>query len=163
MEYGATASVDYASPKCVDDIQKLAAKEPIRFVLDCITDEESAKICFESIYRVGGRYVCLEAFDKSWQTRRTVKVNMVLAYEGWGQTVTLGEGETIYSRHANEAKLQSTIEVVKEMQDLISKSLIKIQPWQEVDGGWSGIIKGLEMLKQGAVRGKKLVVRVCHD
>jgi hypothetical protein len=152
--------VDYASPTCIDEVQQLVGKEPIRLVLDCITDEESARICFGSIYRVGGRYACLEVFKKAWQTRRTVKVTMILAYEGWGQMVDLGAGETTYSREANEEKLQSTIQVAKEMQAIIDQGLLKTQPLQEVEGGWNGIIKGLEMLQNGTVRGKKLVVRI---
>ena len=46
------------------------------------------------------------------------------------------------------------------MQSLLYKSLITTQPIQEVEGQFEGIVKALELLQRGEVKGQKLVVRV---
>ena len=56
----------------------------IKYVLDCISDPESTAICFGAVYRDGGRYACLEAFDPVWSTRRRVVIENVLGYEMLG-------------------------------------------------------------------------------
>ena len=162
-QYGAIDTVPYTSPTCADTIKALAAPVgPLRHALDCITDADSAAVCFASLGRAGGRYAGLEAFDEAWRTRRTVKVEVVLGYEMWGSRVFLGEGETVYSRPASEEKLQDTIQWAGEMQLLLDKGLIQPHPPQEVSGKWEGITAGLNMLKNGAVRGHKLVVRIAE-
>ena len=46
------------------------------------------------------------------------------------------------------------------MQSLLDKGLITTAPIQEVEGQFEGIVKALEMLQSGEVKGKKLVVRI---
>jgi hypothetical protein len=46
------------------------------------------------------------------------------------------------------------------MQGLLDKGQIEPHPPQEITGRWEGIIKGLGMLKNGEVKGHKLVVRI---
>jgi len=164
MRYGAASTVPYTSPTCIDTIK--AVSTPIgslRHALDCITDADSATVCFGALGRAGGRYVCLEAFDESWRTRRAVRVEVVLGYEMWGKRVLLGKDEMIYSRPANEQKLQAIIQWTEEMQRLLEKGLIKPHPQKELGHCWEGIIQGLNMLNNGEVRGCKLVVRIAKS
>ena len=134
---------------------------PLRHALDCIADRESAAVCFVALGRSGGRYACLERFDESWRTRRTVRVATVMGFER-GERVILGPGDetTTYARPASEEKLQSAIRWTAEMQELLDWGAVENHPLREVSGGWEGIIRGLGMLRSGQVRGCKLVVRV---
>ncbi|SPO01913.1 related to C.carbonum toxD protein [Cephalotrichum gorgonifer] len=162
--YGAIRTATYTSPTCADTIKSLAAPlGPLRHALDCITDADSAAVCFGALGRTGGRYACLEAFDEAWRTRRAVRVEVVLGYEMWGNRVLLGEKETVYSRPASEEKLKVTIRWAGEMQELLDKGLIEAHPLQEVGRGWGAIIEGLHMLRNGEVRGRKLVVRIADS
>lgn len=164
LDYGAEASVLYKASDCAAQVQTAAAilntSGTIKHALDCITDPESAATCFSSLSRTGGRYACLEAFNEAWRTRRAVRVETVLGYEMWGARVQLGPDESVYSRPANDDKLQATVAWAREIQGLLDRGLIKHHPFKEVEGKWCGIIKGLEMLQTGNVRGQKLVVKL---
>ena len=158
MKYGAIGTAPYTSANCVERIQAIADGASIKHALDCITDGESTAICFGALSRVGGRYACLEDCPESWRTRRAVKVKVVMGYEGEGYDVDLGH--PVYTRKANP-KLHAIVSLwAKEMQSLLDQGLITTQPIREVDGQFEGIIKALEMLQSGEVKGEKLVVRV---
>ena len=163
LEYGASHTIPYTSLDCVTQIKTLTAPMGgIKCVLDCITDPESAAICFGAIYRAGGRYACLEAFDPAWITRRRIVVENVLGYEMWGNSVCFGPDEKIYSRSASPGKHQATIAWTEEMQSLLDAGLIMHHPLKEISGKWEGVIRGLGMLQRGEVRGHKLVVRLAE-
>ncbi|KAI1176373.1 putative alcohol dehydrogenase [Nemania sp. FL0916] len=169
--FGAATTVAYTSPTCTAAIKDFIATgnkpsqqlQPLRHALDCITDPESAAVCFGALGRTGGRYACLEAFDEAWRSRRAVRVEVIMAYELWGARVILDDGNSpaaIYSRPANPGKLRATIAWASEMQNLLDNGLIENHPVCELDGKWDGIMKGLGMLRHGKVRGCKLVVRI---
>lgn len=158
MDYGAAGVACYTSPDCVDTIKSLACKVPIRRAMDCITSSESAAICFSALARTGGRYACLEFIPDSFRTRRAVTVKEVMGFESLGVSIDLGSNS--YSREANQGAFEITTEVVREMQKLLDEGAVKPHPVLEVPGAWQGIIKGLEMLQRGDVRGQKLVVRI---
>ncbi|KAI1746167.1 GroES-like protein [Xylaria scruposa] len=163
--FGAADAVPYTSPKCLENIKDLLMKLPnplsLRHALDCITDPESAAVCFGVLSRTGGRYACLELFDESWRSRRAVRVGVVMAYELWGARVILDDNSAAaYSRPASPEKLQATIAWADEMQNLLDNGLINNHPVRELEGKWDGIMNGLAMLQRGEVRGCKLVVRI---
>lgn len=129
-------------------------------VLDCITDVESATVSFEALGRTGGRYACLEEFHDTWQTRRAVKVKVVMGFEMQGLEVVLGHG--IYTRKARPELHELGMIWTKEMQALLYAGSIMTQPIRELDGGFDGIIKGLHLLKAGKLQAQKLVARVAQ-
>lgn len=158
MKYGATGTASYTSADCVEQIRALADGTPIKHALDCITDAESAAICYRALSRVGGRYACLEDCPESWRSRRAVKVKVVMGYEGEGYDVDVGH--PVYSRKAN-LELHAIASLwANEVQSLLDQGLITTQQIREVPGQFNGIIKALEMLQAGEVKGEKLVVRV---
>ena len=177
MEYGAVATASYASPTCTQQIRALAAADggapttvprqrPIRHAMDCITTAESVSICFASLARTGGRYVCLEGLAEAWRTRgrAVVHTKEVMGYEGLGIRVDFGgkAGAASYSREANDALFGMIAGWTVEMQTGLDAGLIKTHPVREVPGAWQGIITGLDELRRGEVRGQKLVVRISH-
>ena len=158
MKFGAVGTVSYTSTNCVEVIKSLAGGTPIKHALDCITDAQSAAICFGALSRVGGRYACLEDCPESWRTRRAVKVKVVMGFEMLGFDVF--PGHAVYERKANPKLHAMSTLWAKEVQSLLDKRLITTKPIQEVDGQFEGVIKALEMLHSGEVKGKKLVVRI---
>jgi hypothetical protein len=108
--YGAVSTVLFTGTnlsECLDTIRALTANgPPLRHALDCITDAESASVCFGALARTGGRYACLEGFREAWRTRRVVKVKEVMGYEVLGRPVDLGGAESTYSRGISEAAIE---------------------------------------------------------
>lgn len=158
MSYGAVGTASYTSTTCVETIKSLASGIPIKHALDCITDAESAAICFSALSRGGGRYACLEDCAESWQTRRAVKVKAVMGFEMLGNDVDLGH--PTYARKANPELFAIGASWAQEMQLLLDKGVMTTQPIREVEGQFEGVIKALEMLKSGEVRGEKLVIQI---
>ena len=155
---GAVGTASYTSADCLKQIQTIAGGVPIKYALDCITDFESTAVCFSALSRMGGRYACLENCPDSWRTRRVVKVKVVMGFEGEGYDVDLDH--SIYTRKANPELHSISSHWAKEMQSLLDRDLIITQQIQEVGGHFEGVIRALEMLQSGEVKGKKLVVRV---
>lgn len=163
VRYGAAS---YTSPDCVGTVKSLADK-PIRRILDCITDAESAAICYSAIARTGGTYACLEECPAAWRSRRTVKVKEVMGFQVLGIGLDLG-ASTTYTRPGDQKLLKIGIQWAVEIQTLMETGKVKPHPLRELRntasaGAWEAIIEGLEMLRRGEVRGQKLVVRIPQD
>ena len=155
---------------CLDAVRTLSAEmAPLRHALDCVTDAESAAFCFAALARTGGRYVCLEEFRSAWRTRRVVKVKEVMGYEVLGRRVELGGPGLTYSRDVNEPAAELGRTWAVEMQSLLNNGLVHAHPIQPIEGDGSGtswtekVVSGLETLRRGGVRGKKLVARVSEQ
>ncbi|KAI9697555.1 MAG: hypothetical protein M1820_007754 [Bogoriella megaspora] len=166
-QYGATAIAHYTNTKnCLEEIRAASAGTLLRHTLDCITDPDSASLCFAAIARTGGRYACLEEFRNTWRTRRVVKVKEVMGYEVLERRVDLGPPGSVYTRGVNEAAAELGRSWAGEMQNLLDRGLVEAHPVQEVvgrgeEGMWAdNVMAGLEELRTGGVRGRKLVVRI---
>lgn len=164
-KYGASRVASYNNPSqpLLDQIRALAQGNPIRLALDCITDADSAAICFQAIARTGGRYACLEQCPEEWRTRQAVKVKEVMGFEVLGVDVDLGP-DTTYSRKASSRLHQIGSAWASDMQKLAQDGRITPHPLAEVEvtsrPWWDAVIEGLGRLQRGEVRGQKLVVRV---
>lgn len=156
-DYGAAATASYSAKDCVDSVKSLAGK-PIRRALDCITDAESAAICYSALARTGGTYSCLEECPTAWRTRRVVKVKEVMGFQVLGIDINLA-GST-YTRPGDEKLFEIGKQWASEMEILMESGLVKPHPLRELDNGWNSIIEGLGQLRKGEVRGQKLVVKV---
>ena len=136
---------------------RAASASPLRYALDCIADAESARTCYAALGRTGGRYVSLELCKPEWKTRKAVKSEFVMGYEMFGKGVLL-EGD--YGRAPDEGKKERAVEWCRVMQGLVDEGKIRSHPVMVVEGGWEGVLEGLERLRRGEVRGEKLVVLV---
>ncbi|KAH9896255.1 putative alcohol dehydrogenase [Xylariomycetidae sp. FL2044] len=150
------ACYDVPSPPCVDQIRSAIGDRPIRYALDCITDADSADICFRALARTGGRYACLEQFSDGWRSRQAVKVKEVMGFEVLGVDVDLGPGTT-YTRTASSRLHAIGMVWAKEIEHLLKSDLIQTHPIAEVkiegQEWWDGVIQGLDQLRRGEVRG----------
>ncbi|KAI0449058.1 putative alcohol dehydrogenase [Xylaria acuta] len=163
--YGAGCVASYNNPSrpLLDQIRALTSGSPIRLALDCITDTDSAAICFQAIARSGGRYACLEQCPEEWRSRQAVQVKEVMGFEVLGVDVDLGPNTT-YSRKASSRLHQIGMLWASHMQQLAQEGLIMPHPLAEVESAsrqwWDAVTEGLGRLQRGEVRGQKLVVRI---
>ncbi|KAG6003603.1 putative secondary metabolism biosynthetic enzyme, partial [Claviceps maximensis] len=155
-EFGATSVFAYTSPTWAETVRK-ATDGSLKHVIDCITSPETISCCFTTLARAGARYASLDYAPPEWRTRKSVNVDMPLAYAIWGKEIKLRD---LYYRKADPTKLELGIRWRHEIQMLLDKGQIKCHPVREVLGRWNGIIQGLNMLKAKQVRGQKLVVRI---
>lgn len=154
---GAVAAFDYTDPGVADKI-KMQTSGRLRYVLDCIADDQSVACCYAAIQRPGGRYVSLEKVaDELLAKRRAVHQKFVIGAEVVGQEINLG-GD--YVRPASKESLDLAVRFVAILQKLLDKGELRAHPTQTLEGGLRGIISGLEMLKRGEVSGRKLVAFV---
>ncbi|KAL1872945.1 hypothetical protein Daus18300_004083 [Diaporthe australafricana] len=175
VAYGAVNAVRYTGgasiSDCLESIRSLTAGgPPLRHALDCITDADSAAVCFGALARTGGRYACLEHFQHAWRTRRVVRVKEVMGYEVLGRSVDLGGPESTYTRGENQAAVEAGREWAAELQALLDKGALQAHPTQQVSPSdekgssscpWARAVEsGLQTLMVGGVRGRKLVVRI---
>ena len=155
-KYGAVTTFPYSSPTCGETIRD-KTKGSLKHAIDCITTPESVRCCFTALGRAGARYASLEHAPDEWRTRKAVKMDMPMTYEVMGHEVKL---DGVYHRDANPAAFDLGVRWRQEVQNLLDQGRLRCHPVREVPGKWEGIIKGLDMLKGGQVRGQKLMVRV---
>nr|QQW45475.1 trans-acting enoylreductase CalK' [Aspergillus stellatus] len=156
-EYGAAGTASYTSKDCVDTVKSIAGK-PIRKVLDCITDAESAAMCYSAMARTGGNYACLEECPEAWRSRRIVKVKEVMGFQVLGVDINLGD--STYTRLGDQKLFTIGTQWAREFETLMATGQLKAHPLRELPGGFDAIIEGLNMLRKGEVRGQKLVVKI---
>jgi NADPH:quinone reductase-like Zn-dependent oxidoreductase len=154
--FGAIATFPYSSPTCGETIKNYT-KGTLKHALDCITNPESVQCCFTGLGRAGARYASLDHPLDEWKTRKAVKVDMPLAYVIQGREVKL---DGIYHREADPKMFDLGVRWNKELQLLLDNKQLRCHPIREIQGGWQGVVEGLEILKAGRVHGQKLVVRV---
>lgn len=149
-------TVPYTSADCAEMIRRHTGGR-LKHAIDCITSPESVRCCFAAMARAGGRYASLEYAPEEWRTRKTIQVDMPIAYVITGKEVKLGGA---YHRDADPSKFELAVRWREEVEKLVADGQLESHPVWEIPGQWEGIIKGLDMLKAGQVRGQKLVVRV---
>ena len=152
---GASAVFDYTDPNMPSTIKKHTGGQ-LKYVLDCISDEQSVEACFGAMSRVGGRYVNLELVpEESLAQRRAVHTRLVMAFEILGEEVKLPGG---YGTPANLEKRKLGVRFFRMFQRLLSENKLVPHPTQRVEGGLEAIGEGLQLLKSGSLSGKKLSV-----
>ncbi|CAG8015163.1 unnamed protein product [Penicillium olsonii] len=152
--YGADLVFDYNSPTCAEDI-RAATKNVLRFVLDPFAEAKTVRLCHAAIGRTGGRYCALEQYQESLCTRKTVKHELVMGGAISGQGVQLPEPYGIAPRPEIGVWARTWY---RKVQELIDEGKIRPCPMQVLTGRFEGILKGLDLLRNGQVSGKKLVV-----
>lgn len=153
--FGAEAVFDYTSPTCGDDIRAYT-NSTLWYALDCISDDQSAAICYAALGRAGGRYVCLELLaDETLARRKAVQAEFLMGYDMMGQPIALSRG---YEREANPERHELGRRWCRTMERLLAEDKIKFHPIRELEGKWEGILAGLDDLRKGRVSAMKLVV-----
>ncbi|KAF2098823.1 GroES-like protein [Rhizodiscina lignyota] len=151
---GAAAAFDYSSPQCGSEIRRYTSGT-LEYALDCITEAGTMKMCYEAISSAGGRYVGLEPLPTHVQyTRRQVRADWVIGRTLAGLPVRL---DGAYGRPARPEDREFAKRYFPMAEKLIAKGLLKPHPLEVRDGGLGALMDGIDDLRKGKVRGKKLV------
>lgn len=155
QSYGAAHVFDYADEATQNKIRQLTGGR-LAYALDCVTDSFSAAYCSSTMARTGGRYITLELCPEDVRPkRRSIKQDWIFALDIFGEPIRLSRG---YGREASPEVHQFAVHWYCVFQRLIDEGKVRPHPLQELEGGFSGIIEGIRLLKTGSVSGKKLVI-----
>ena len=156
--YGAEAAFDYNSSTCAQDI-KTYTKNTLKYVFDVIAETKTLKLCYEAIGRTGGKYTGLEVFNESMalNMRKTVKPDWVIGLKLPGKGVDLPGG---YGSPVDLECRKFGTRWFETMQRLMNSGKIRSHPPRVMPGGIESIFDGIDLMRQKAVSGEKLVYRI---
>lgn len=113
------------------------------------------KMCYQAIGPAGGTYVALEAFSTPVQySRRDVKASWILGSSLFGDVV---EFSGAYGRPASRTHRDFASRLFPVVENLLQTGLIKNHPVDVRSGGLGALTEGIEEIRRGKVRAKKLV------
>ncbi|KEF54421.1 uncharacterized protein A1O9_09588 [Exophiala aquamarina CBS 119918] len=153
---GADEVFDYTSPTCAEDIKR-STKGELTLALDCISKGNSTQICVEAMSDKGGVYTTLLPVPGERVTSINDKVEnkSTLAYTAIGEAFQFGPQSlpAIPSHFEFAKKFWSVSE------RLLADGKIKVHQIAVNEGGsgLQGVLQGLQTVRTGDVRGRKLV------
>ncbi|KAL7905223.1 GroES-like protein [Trichoderma velutinum] len=159
LQLGAEAWFDYKSPTCGADIRE-HTNDSLAFALDCITDTASMGVCYESIGSAGGRYVALDAFPVRGHTRRSVIPEWICTPTQFGKAIRWTPPYDLEPR-PYDLKCAELWYVVA--QKLIDDGVIAPHPLEKRSGGLAAVPEGMEAVRRGQIKGKKLVYTIVDN
>ncbi|KAJ0383855.1 hypothetical protein COL922a_009587 [Colletotrichum nupharicola] len=155
---GADVVLDYHSDTVVDDIKKHAGAGQLKNVLDCISTDATAKICVNAFGEAGGVYSALRFVPEELVSAINDKVTLKLklAYSAIGEAFQFGP----LSLPADPADLEFAKKFVADTEKLLAEGkLVPHKPTVDEGGsGLGGVLKGLDLVREGKVSGTKLVI-----
>lgn len=158
--YGAEKVWDYHDPTSVDAI-KAYTNNALDYALDCFCEGSSMSFCYGALGRAGGRYTTLEPYAEHMHTRRRVKPEYILGPALLGKDIGWKDPYRI------EAKPELRVfgrEWFQCAQRLLDRGEIRPHPVRVGERiGFEGILEGVELLKQKAVSGEKLVYYIASS
>ncbi|KAI1816162.1 GroES-like protein [Poronia punctata] len=158
LRFGAEKVFDYHDPATASAIRSYTSDE-LSLALDCVTTAETTRLCYDAMGRAGGRYVALEPFQKAVALTRPLTIE-----PSWIMGLTIfGEEVRLHGEYGREARPQHRIlgaRVFRKVQGLLERGRLLPHPVEIVEGGWHGVLKGLEMMRMGTPSGYKLVASV---
>ncbi len=154
--FGAEEAFDYNSPTCAQDI-KAYCKNKLAYALDCITQQQTMKICYAAIGRVGGRYTALDPYPENQATRKVVKPDWILATRITGKGCTWPEP---YGSAPDKELREFAHPFFGVMQKLLDEGKIRPHPARPSKGGFEALIEGVGIIRRGEISGEKLVYRL---
>lgn len=156
--FGAEYAVDYHSPTAAADLRAYTNNE-LAYALDCITDAETTKLCYDAIGRAGGRYCALEPFRETVTQARalTVQPSWLMTLTIFGRKVAI-DGE--YGRDATPEHRKFGVEAYEAVQDLLDRGLIDAHPVKVMPSGWEAVIQSIDIIRGQGLSGYKMVHRV---
>ncbi|CAK7217172.1 putative secondary metabolism biosynthetic enzyme [Sporothrix curviconia] len=157
LALGAVETFDYHSPSCGMEIRNYT-QNTLAHVLDCVTQAESMKLSYEAIGPQGGRYVALDPFPTRIQyTRRDIRADWVMGPTLFGEPVKLAG---TYGRPARPQDRLFTSRFFGHIEKMLAAGTLKPHPVELRTGGLSAVPQGIEDLRMGRVRARKLVYPV---
>lgn len=155
--YGAEVAFDYHSPTCGADIKKYT-KNSLAYVIDCITEESTMRICYEALGRAGGRYVGMDPFPPNVAaTRKVVKPDWVVAFRITGMPCNW---PAPFTSEPDPALFKSSLPFYSSMEKLLAEGKVKTHPARVSNGGLGAITDGVGRLRRKEISAEKLVYAI---
>ncbi|KAG5764439.1 hypothetical protein H9Q72_007484 [Fusarium xylarioides] len=153
--FGSSACFDYNSPTCGADI-RLHTDNSLAYVVDCVTNVATMTMCYEAIGTQGGTYIALDATANTVKyTRRDVRADWVMANTLLGEPCKL---DGVYGRPSAPEHREFASHFFRLAERWLAEGKIRNHPLEIRTGGLESVDSGLQDLRDGVVRGKKLVV-----
>ncbi|KAH8901176.1 GroES-like protein [Thozetella sp. PMI_491] len=154
-KYGADRVFDYRSATAVDEITKEFPN--IGLALDCYSEGASTDFCGQVIKNHGGKVVTLLNQGKS--KIEGVEYEMILAYTLYGRPFQWFApiGPKFEAIPSDREALACFYSALPTLVDVLHPVPIYL-----IDGGFGGIIRGLDMLRKGEAAGGKFVVTISN-
>jgi aspyridone synthetase trans-acting enoyl reductase len=156
QSFGAAKAFDYHSPSCRVSIRAYT-KGKLQHALDCITDSQSIRVCYAALGTKGGKYTALEPPAKQAKDRKELQSDWVMALTIFGKAVDL---KGPFGRDAAPEDMDWAKSWYRKAEELVAGGTIRPHPAKEMPGGWPEVLEGIDLLRNGKVRGEKLVYRV---
>ena len=86
-----------------------------------------------------------------------MKPSFAMVLTMFGDRVAL---DGVYGREARRKDRRFAYNMFRAVHGLLDRGLIKAHPIKSMEGGWAGVITGVDMIRSQAMSGYKLVYRV---
>jgi NADPH:quinone reductase-like Zn-dependent oxidoreductase len=153
---GADAVFDYNSPTCSKEILEYT-NDKLAHVFDCISEGESTKVSVEAMGTQGGTYTTLLPVPiKTVQDiNENVQMGYTLAYTVVGEAFKIGPKDV----PAKPQDFEFGKMFWELARQLLAEGKVKVHriSVNETGKGLEGVLKGIELMRQGKVSGRKLV------
>ncbi|KIH92916.1 hypothetical protein SPBR_02917 [Sporothrix brasiliensis 5110] len=157
LALGAVETFDYHNATCGMEIRNYT-QNSLAHVIDCVTQAESMKLSYEAIGSAGGRYIALDPFPTRIQySRREVQADWIMGPTLFGEAVKLAG---TYGRPARPQDRLFTSRLFGLVERMLAAGTLKPHPVELRTGGLSAVTQGIEDLRMGRVRARKLVYPV---
>ncbi|KAI8621296.1 alcohol dehydrogenase class-3 [Chytriomyces sp. MP71] len=155
---GADKVFDYNSPTVAADI-RAASNGGVALAFDCVSEAQSPRICAESFRPEGGKYSALLTIDAKLLTdiNANIKVSSTLAYTATGEPVVKPAWGLNLPANLVDFEFAKKFGLIAN--ELLASGKVKVHTPSVNEGGsgLDGVLKGLQLLREGKVSGKKLV------
>ncbi|KAI0543588.1 putative alcohol dehydrogenase [Xylaria curta] len=151
--YGADEVYDYKDAECAAKI-RADTGNTLEYAIDCVAEDSSMRFCYAALGRVGGKYVALNPFDDQQATRKVIEPDWILA------TRIDGAGSSWpppFACDPSPELEELSVSLFAAIQQLLNEDKLRSHPVRLEDGGLSGLLNGIEILRKGGVSGQKLV------
>lgn len=154
VDAGAVRAFDYHSSTCARDIRGYTDGK-LTLAMDCIGERGSTAIAYGAIGLQGGKYISTSPIARGLRLRRKkVQPDWILGYTVFGQNVELGGN---YAVVADPEDKKFAAFWMSRMEEMLAAGQLQPHPIKTQPDGLLGIIRDLDLIRDGAVSGKKLV------
>ncbi|GAP83760.1 putative zinc-binding dehydrogenase family [Rosellinia necatrix] len=154
---GAQEAWDYHDPDCAEKI-KAYTEDELGFALDCFCRGSSMEFCYKALGRAGGRYTTLEPYPAHLHKRKRVKPDWLLGPALVGREVAWKDPYHIKPKPELRSFGKQWFLTAQRMLD---RGEVRPHPIRIGEKfGLEGVLEGIEILRQGALSGEKLVYRI---
>ena len=158
FRFGAEKVFDYHSPDCAADIRAYT-NNSLAYAIDCVSQADTTQLCYGAIGRAGGRYVSLEPYREAVIATRplTIEPSFCMGLTLFGKEVAL---DGVYGREARPQDRKMANAMFPQVQKLLDNGIFATHPIKPMDGGWVGVLQGVDTIRTQTSSGYKLVYAV---